>query len=79
MRQTQSEIDEMFKDQQRVRENLSSLNRVAGQQEQVQRYARELAEQESRLASLRDRMAELRKRKAALETELNDLLEKAEF
>jgi hypothetical protein len=79
MRHIQTEIDEIFKDQQRLRENLSSLNRVTGQQEQVQRYARELSEQESQLASLRDRMAELRKRKTALEAELNDLMETAEF
>ncbi len=79
IRQTQTNIDELFKDQQRLRENLASLNRVTGQQDQVQRYAQELAAQEKQLAGLRDRMAELRKRKTALESELNALIEKLEF
>ncbi|MDP2997600.1 MAG: hypothetical protein Q8N47_08930 [Bryobacterales bacterium] len=78
-RRLQTEIAELTKDQERLRENIASLNRVSGQQEQVQKYARDLAAQESRLAGLRDQLSEARKRKAARESELNSLIEKVEF
>ena len=58
---------------------MESLNRVSGQQAQVQEYARRLAEQEARLAKLRDRTAELQKKRDALQSELNQMIEKAEF
>jgi len=75
----EGDIKELFQDQERIRQNLSSLNRVSGQQEQVQRYSKQLADQETSLVQLRDRVAELRKRKAALETELRGLITKLEF
>jgi hypothetical protein len=78
-RRLQTEIADLTKDQERLRENIASLNRVSGQQEQVQKYARELAAQETRLAALRDQLSEARKRKAARESELNALIEKVEF
>lgn len=77
--ETGKQIEEMFRDQQRIRENLSALNRVSGQQEQVQRYSRELSEQEARLSALRDQQSQLRKRRAALESEIAALIEKLEF
>jgi hypothetical protein len=75
----QTQIDELVRDQGRIRENIASLNRVSGQQEQVQKYSRELAAQEAQLASLRDQQSELRKKKAALESELGAMIEKLEF
>jgi DNA repair exonuclease SbcCD ATPase subunit len=79
VRRAQEQIDELVRDQERLRQNISSLNRVAGQQEQVQSYAKKLADEEVQLAALRDRLAELRKTKAAFEAELNELIEKAQF
>ncbi len=73
------EFTDLTRDQDRLRQNIESLNRVSGQQEQVQQYARQLATQETRLAAIRDRQAELRKKKAALESELNALIEKMDF
>jgi chromosome segregation ATPase len=78
-RRLETESNELTKDQARLRQNIESLNRVSGQQEQVQKYARDLAAQESRLATLRDQLSETRKRKAALDSELNSLIEKVEF
>jgi hypothetical protein len=52
---------------------------VTGQQEQVNRYARELADQESKLAALRDRAGQLRKQKSAQEQQLKSLIEKIAF
>ena len=79
LRQSEKEVNELFRDQERIRQNLSSLSRLAGQQEQVQKYARELADQELRLASLRDRAGEALKKKNALEQDLAAMIEKMEF
>ena len=79
IRDAESEVSEIARDQQRLRENIGSLNQVAGQQEQVQRYAKQLAGQEARLAALRDQQGEARKRKTSLEAELNKLIETLSF
>jgi hypothetical protein len=67
---TQRQIDELFKDQSRIRDNISSLRNVAGQQDLVQKYAKQLSDQESALAGLRDKASELYRQKTALESEL---------
>jgi hypothetical protein len=79
LRAAESESGEITKDQDRIRQNLGSLNRVAGQEDQVNRYARQLATQESQLATLRDKASDLRRKKAAAETDLNRLIESLEF
>jgi hypothetical protein len=66
-------------DQDRLRRNLQSLGSVAGQQDQVQQYARQLAASETKLATLRDNQSQLRRKKATLQSELNALIDKAEF
>jgi len=73
------EINSLVQDQERIRQNILTLNQVSGQQEQVQNYARRLSAQETELASLRDRQAERKQKKAALEAELNKLIEAMEF
>jgi hypothetical protein len=77
--QLQRQIDELFKDQERLRQNLSSLNQVAGQQGQVQKYASQLSAQEVKLTTLRDRAEELRKLKDSQSAELATLIESMEF
>jgi hypothetical protein len=79
LRQAETDTAEITKDQDRIRQNLGSLNRVAGQEDQVNRYARQLATQESQLATLRDKISELRRKKAAAEAELNRLIAAMEF
>ncbi len=69
----------LTQDQSRLRSNIESLNRVSGQQDQVQQYARQLAAAETKLAALRDTQSDLRKKKAALDGELSSLLERIEF
>lgn len=76
---TQGEIGDLINDQQRTRQNIQSLNNVSGQQDQVQKYARQLATAETQLAALRDRAAQLKKQRSALESNLNSLIEKMEF
>jgi len=79
IRQLETNVNDMFRDQERVRQNLLSLNQVSGQQDQVQKYARALATQESQLAAMRDKESELKKQKSTLESNLNALIEKLEF
>ncbi len=79
VRQADGDIKTLVDDQARVRQNIQSLNQVSGQQEQVQKYARQLADQESRLAAQRDHLSELRKQRAAQESSLNDLTARLEF
>ena len=74
-----SEITTLVNDQDRVRKNIQSLNQVSGQQEQVQKYARQLATQENQLAAKRDHASDLKKEKLTLESNLNALIEKLDF
>ncbi len=79
IRRAEEEVASLNQDQGRLRSNIESLNRVSGQQDQVQQYARQLAAAETRLAALRDTQSDLRKKKAALDAELNSLMERIEF
>jgi len=75
----ESQINEVIRDQERLRQNIGSLNQVSGQQQQVQTYAQRLASQESQLASLRDRRADLDKKRTALESEASRSIESVLF
>jgi len=55
------------------------LNSVTGQEQQVQRYARDLAERETRIVALRDQLQAEQQKKAALESELNAFLANVTF
>jgi hypothetical protein len=79
LRQAEADISSLTQDQSRIRSNIESLNRVNGQQDQVQQYARQLAAAETRLAALRDTQSDLRKKKAVLDGQLNSLMERIEF
>jgi hypothetical protein len=48
---------------------------VAGQQQQVQEYAKQLSAQEVEMAGLRDRQAEVRRQRDDLQQKLNALIE----
>lgn len=79
VRRVEAQIATIVRDQDRIRQNINSLNNVSGQQEQVQKYARTLATQEGQLVTLRDRQSEFERRRAALQSELNSLIEKMDF
>ena len=79
LRQAEADITSLTQDQTRIRSNIESLNRVNGQQDQVQQYARQLAAAETKLAGLRDTQSDLRKKKTALDGQLNSLIERIEF
>jgi hypothetical protein len=73
------QIQDVTGDESRVRQNISSLNSVSGQQQLVQTYARQLDASEQQLAALRDKQAELQKKKTALEVGLNRMMENLSF
>ncbi len=79
IRQLDSDISGTVSDQTRIRQNMQSLNQVSGQQDQVQKYARQLAAQEGTLATSRDKVSDLKKQKTADESRLNSLIEKMDF
>jgi len=79
VRQSDADIKNLVDDQSRIRQNIQSLNQVSGQQDQVQKYARQLSDQESQLAAQRDRASELRKQKSSQQSNLDDLIAKLEF
>ena len=79
LHETDQELNNLAQDQNRVRSNMESLNRVTGQQDQVQQYARQISANEARLAALRDTQNNLRRQRTTLDRELNSLLERLEF
>jgi hypothetical protein len=79
LQEADGKVRELTTDEDRIRQNIGSLNNVSGQQQQVQNYARQLDAHEQQLAALRDRQAELQKKKSALQAELDRLVDALSF
>ena len=79
LQDVEGQIRDWTSDEERIRRNISSLNGVSGQQQQVQNYARQLDAHEQQLAAARDRQAELGKKKTALESALAKMIEGLAF
>jgi hypothetical protein len=77
--EVEGQMRELTAGEERIRQNISSLNSVSGQQQQVQNYARQIDASEQQLAALRDKQAELQKRKTTLQSELNKMIEGLAF
>jgi len=75
----ESDINDLSRDQTRIRSNIESLNRVSGQQDQVQQYARQLAATEAKLIAMRDTQIAQEKKRTTLEAELNSMMERVDF
>jgi hypothetical protein len=71
----QGQIDVIFKDQERVRENMQALKGSAEEKQLVQRYVKELDEQENRIAALRAEQQRLRASQESAVKELSALIE----
>jgi hypothetical protein len=74
-----NQISDLTSDEERIRQNIQSLNAVSGQQQQVQNYARQIDAHEQQLATLRDAQADRQKRKSALEADLSKLVDALTF
>jgi hypothetical protein len=79
IQEAETQLRDLSTDEDRIRKNIESLNAVAGQQQQVQNYARQIDAHEQQLAALRDKQAELLKKKTALQSELDTLIEALSF
>ena len=74
-----SSVASITRDEDRARQNITSLSSVSGQQQQVQTYARQLSELESKITVLRDRHGELEKQKTSLQAQIDGAIEKISF
>jgi len=77
--QNRAEMDEVTQAENRLRQNIQTLNNVNGQQDQVQTWSRDLAGQEVQFAKLRDQAAALDKQKTDLSQKLDEMITKLEF
>ena len=70
-----SQIDSISEDQKRLRENLRALKGSSEEKALVERYARELNEQEDRVLSLQKEMSDLRVKRDTSQKTLNDMIQ----
>ena len=71
----QAETNRIAEDQERVRENMKALKGSAEEKALVQRYARQLDEQENRLEALRKEVTALEQQRSQAQAELDRLIE----
>jgi hypothetical protein len=79
LQEAQGQVSDLTRDEDRIRQNINSLNNVSSQQQLVQNYAKQLDAHEQQLAQLRDHQAELQKKKTALQSDLDKLIEALAF
>jgi hypothetical protein len=70
-----SQVSSISDDQQRVRENMKALKGSAEEKALVERYVRELNEQEDRVQSLRREITEMQQKRDSAQSGLNEILE----
>jgi hypothetical protein len=78
-KQLDEELEQIFEDQKRVRENLKALRDSAAEKPLVERYARQLAQQEDRVEALKKEMSELKSRIEAAEQRAEEMAEQLVF
>ena len=69
------QITNISEDQQRVRENMKALKGSAEEKALVERYVRQLNEQEDRMQSLRHEIGEMQQKRDAAQSTLNGMVE----
>jgi hypothetical protein len=70
-----TQITSISEDQQRVRENMKALKGSAEEKALVERYVKELNEQEDRMQSLRREITEVQQKREAAQKTLNETIE----
>jgi predicted RNase H-like nuclease (RuvC/YqgF family) len=73
------ETEQIFKDQERLRENLKALGGRTEEKALVGRYTRQLDEQETRLDVIKREIAERETKRARLQAELDALVQGLSF
>jgi hypothetical protein len=74
-----AETKRIFDDQQRLRENMKALKGSAEEKTLLQRYTKELDDQENRLDAIRKETAQLEQQRQAAQAELNRMIEELQF
>lgn len=74
-----AQTTDINEDQKRLRQNIDSLNRVAGQEEQVRKYSSQLAAGDVELTKLRDQTHQLTQKRDGLQAELRQAIGKLDF
>ncbi len=74
-----TQMSDLTNDQTRLRQNIDSLNRVKGQEDQVGKYSSQLSGNEAQLAKLRDQRRDFTTRKASLESEVRSAIDQLDF
>lgn len=70
-----SQVSSISEDQQRVRENMKALKGSTEEKALIERYVRELNEQEDRVQSLRREITEMQQKRDAAQSALNGMVE----
>ncbi len=70
-----SQVSSISEDQQRVRENMKALKGSSEEKALVERYVRELNEQEDRVQALRREITEMQQKRDAAQSTLNGMIE----
>ncbi len=73
--QRNSQIQKIFEDQQRLRENMKALKGSAEEKALLQRYTAQLNDQETRLDSLRKELADLEAQRQRAQSELDKMVQ----
>ena len=75
----EEEMKQIFDDQQRLRENIKSLKGSPEEKQLLQRYTRQMDEQENRLAALRKDIEQLGVKKEAAQSALDKMIQDLAF
>jgi hypothetical protein len=79
IKQKEDEVETIGDDQERVRDNLTALKGTAEEKALVQRYVKELDEQETRLATLKKEILDLQSKRKQTQQDLDDTIEHFTF
>jgi hypothetical protein len=74
-----NQMQQLSEDENRLRDNLNSLNRVSGQQDRVSKYAQQLADEDTKIVQLRDQISDLQQRRNATNTQMQQAAEQLDF
>jgi chromosome segregation ATPase len=74
-----TELESIYDDQQRLRENLKSLKGSAEERALTQRYLQRLNDQETRLETVQKEIADFEKKQEEAQAELDAMIEKLSF
>jgi len=75
----EAEMNEIFDDQQRLRENMKALRGSAEEKALLERYTQQLNEQENRLTALRKESEQLEAQQTSAQSSLDRMIEELAF